>query len=30
MKNGWKNSAPWGYDIDPEKVILEEPGTTRG
>ena len=29
MKNGWKNSAPWGYTIDPEKVILEEPGTAR-
>ena len=27
-KNGWKNSAPWVYDIDPEKVILEE-GTSR-
>lgn len=24
MKNGWKNSAPYVYDIDPEKVILEE------
>ena len=24
MKNGWKNSAPWIYDIDPEKIILEE------
>jgi rhodanese-related sulfurtransferase len=24
MKNGWKNSAPWVYDIDPEKIILEE------
>ena len=24
MKNGWKNSAPWVYGIDPEKVILEE------
>ena len=24
MKNGWKNSAPWVYSIDPEKVILEE------
>ncbi len=24
MKNGWKNSAPWGYDVDPEKIILEE------
>lgn len=24
MKNGWKNSAPWVYTIDPEKVILEE------
>ena len=23
MKNGWKNSAPWVYDIDPEKVFLE-------
>jgi rhodanese-related sulfurtransferase len=29
MKNGWKNSAPWGYDIDPEKVILEE-GASKG
>ena len=24
MKNGWKNSAPWIYDIDPEKIILKE------
>lgn len=24
MKNGWKNSAPWVYTIDPEKLILEE------
>jgi len=24
MRNGWKNSAPWIYDIDPEKIILEE------
>ncbi len=24
MKNGWKNSAPWGYTLDPEKIILEE------
>ncbi len=24
MKNGWKNSAPWVYTIDPEKIILEE------
>ena len=24
MKNGWKNSAPWVYGVDPEKVILEE------
>ena len=24
MRNGWKNSAPWVYTIDPEKVILEE------
>ena len=22
MKNGWKNSAPWVYSLDPEKVIL--------
>jgi hypothetical protein len=29
MKNGWKNSAPWVYDIDPEKVILEE-GASKG
>ena len=28
MKNGWKNSAPWVYSIDPEKVILEE-GTSK-
>jgi len=24
MRNGWKNSAPWVYDIDPERIILEE------
>jgi rhodanese-related sulfurtransferase len=24
MKNGWKNSAPWVYDLDPEQFILEE------
>jgi rhodanese-related sulfurtransferase len=24
MRNGWKNSAPWVYSVDPEKVILEE------
>jgi rhodanese-related sulfurtransferase len=24
MKNGWKNSAPWGYTIDPEKIILAD------
>ena len=24
MKNGWKNSVPWVYTIDPEKIILEE------
>ncbi len=28
MKNGWKNSAPWVYSIDPERVILEE-GTSK-
>jgi len=24
MRNGWKNSAPWVYGFDPEKLILEE------
>ena len=24
MKNGWKNSAPWVYDLDPEQFILAE------
>jgi rhodanese-related sulfurtransferase len=24
MRNGWKNSAPWVYDLDPEQFILEE------
>ena len=24
MRNGWKNSVPWVYTIDPEKIILEE------
>jgi rhodanese-related sulfurtransferase len=28
MRNGWKNSAPWVYSIDPEKVILGE-GTSK-
>jgi rhodanese-related sulfurtransferase len=28
MKNGWKNSAPWVYDVDPEKIIIEE-GTSQ-
>jgi rhodanese-related sulfurtransferase len=28
MRNGWKNSVPWIYTIDPEKIILEE-GTTK-
>jgi hypothetical protein len=28
MKNGWKNSAPWVYDFDPEKIIIEE-GTSQ-
>lgn len=22
MKNGWKNSVPWGYDLDPTKVWI--------
>jgi rhodanese-related sulfurtransferase len=29
MKNGWKNSAPWVYDIDPEKIIIEEGASSR-
>jgi rhodanese-related sulfurtransferase len=29
MKNGWKNSAPWVYGVDPEKIIIEE-GTSYG
>jgi rhodanese-related sulfurtransferase len=28
MRNGWKNSVPWIYTIDPEKIILEEGGST--
>ena len=28
-KNGWKNTAPWVYDIDPERIILEE-GASKG
>jgi hypothetical protein len=24
MRNGWKNSAPWVYSYDPEKIILKE------
>lgn len=27
MRNGWKNSVPWVYTIDPEKIILEEGGS---
>ena len=29
MRNGWKNSAPWVYDIDPEKIILEDYATKQ-
>ena len=32
MKNGWKNSAPWSYDLDPAKVWIptgEELDTLR-
>ena len=29
MKNGWKNSAPWVYSIDPEKIILDQ-GAVKG
>jgi rhodanese-related sulfurtransferase len=28
MRNGWKNSAPWVYTIDPERLILKE-GASR-
>ena len=28
MRNGWKNSAPWIYSLDPDKIILEE-GTSK-
>jgi len=28
IRNGWKNSASWVYDLDPEKIILEE-GTAK-
>ena len=24
MRNGWKNSAPWVFGYDPEKIILKE------
>jgi rhodanese-related sulfurtransferase len=29
MRNGWKNSAPWVYTIDPERIILEEISSAR-
>jgi hypothetical protein len=29
MRNGWKNSAPWIYGYDPEKVILKESTPTQ-
>jgi hypothetical protein len=29
MKNGWKNSAPGVYCIDPEKVILKETSSEK-
>jgi len=29
MKNGWKNSAPWSYTVDPEKILLEESQSER-
>jgi hypothetical protein len=29
MQNDWENSAPWVYDIDPERIILEE-GASEG
>jgi rhodanese-related sulfurtransferase len=28
MRNGWKNTAPWVYGYDPEKIILKE-GTSE-
>jgi hypothetical protein len=29
MKNGWKNSAPWVYGVDPDKIIIAE-GASQG
>lgn len=29
MRNDWKNSAPWVYDIDPEKTILDDYATKQ-
>ena len=26
MRNGWKNSAPWTYQLDPELVWLPSEG----
>ena len=30
MRNGWKNSAPWVYGYDPERVILKENASDGG
>lgn len=30
MRNGWKNSAPWVYGVDPERMILEEGAKMMG
>jgi rhodanese-related sulfurtransferase len=28
MRNGWKNSAPWVYTVDPDRILITE-GTSR-
>lgn len=30
MRNGWKNSAPWVYGYDPERIILKEGSSRMG
>jgi rhodanese-related sulfurtransferase len=30
MRNGWKNSAPWVYGFDPERIILKEGAVNKG
>jgi rhodanese-related sulfurtransferase len=30
MRNGWKNSAPWVYGFDPERITLKEGAINKG